>query len=540
MAVRKTKTGYQVQWYDADGRFRKQTFRGITREEAVREERKLLAARDRGEPMIDRRLAPTFATFAAGWVEEHRAGWKDSTREQYAHAIARWLTPAFGDVRVSDLTESQVRQLVAQLQDANLSPRRVNYVVLVLRMIVRAALRRRLLREDPLAGIRPLREPRAAVDPLSPEEIAAFLAACPPYWRPYFTVAFWTGARPGELFALKAGSIDWTRGIFRISAGRYRGAEGTPKTASSVRDVDMLPPVREALRTQLAQQAARRLAAGQGTPPPEQGYVFTTPSGRCLDINPLRERVWFPTLKRAGLRRRTMYQTRHSFASNALEAGEPPSWVAAMLGHATPEMLFQVYARFIPNRTRRDGAALLARMGRDTGHDATREEAPESGRRTPDLLPHDDRPAQEPLRLKGFRRGRCERGDLNPHGCLAHRILNPARLPVPPLSRAGGHSGKSLSAQGFRRGAVDGVSGRMVCRAPLCRAPYRAWATEGSDRGRRRASPLREVHLLPLQGVGLHVVASDVVPLEDGAIGVPRHGHGDHLGDARTDEVGHG
>src|SRR5437867_4580794 len=31
---------------------------------------------------------------------------------------------------------------------------------------------------------------------------------------------------------------------------------------------------------------------------------------------------------------------------------------------------------------------------------------------------------------------KCERGDLNPHGCLAHRILNPARLPVPPLSQS--------------------------------------------------------------------------------------------------------
>ena len=108
----------------------KQTFRGVTRDEAVREERKLLAARDRGEPMVDRRLAPTFTAFAARWVEEHRSGWKDSTREQYEHAIARWLTPAFGEVRVSDLSESRVCQLVAHLQDANLSPRRVNYVVL--------------------------------------------------------------------------------------------------------------------------------------------------------------------------------------------------------------------------------------------------------------------------------------------------------------------------------------------------------------------------------------------------------------------------
>jgi integrase len=52
----------------------------------------------------------------------------------------------------------------------------------------------------------------------------------------------------------------------------------------------------------------------------------------------------------------------HAFASNALAAGEAPSWVSTMLGHASPEMLFSVYARFIPNRTRRDGRALVSRM----------------------------------------------------------------------------------------------------------------------------------------------------------------------------------
>src|SRR5262245_8161982 len=62
--------------------------------------------------------------------------------------------------------------------------------------------------EDPLVAIRPLREQRADVDPFSPEEIAAFLAACPAAWRPYFTVAFWTGVRPGELAALKWGDVD--------------------------------------------------------------------------------------------------------------------------------------------------------------------------------------------------------------------------------------------------------------------------------------------------------------------------------------------
>ena len=75
--------------------------------------------------------------------------------------------------------------------------------------------------------------------------------------------------------------------------------------------------------------------------------------------------------QKAGLRRRIMYQTRHTFASNALAAGEAPWWVAAMLGHASPEMLFSAYARYIPNRTRRDGSALLSRMMERKNADAS-------------------------------------------------------------------------------------------------------------------------------------------------------------------------
>ncbi len=212
-----------------------------------------------------------------------------------------------------------------------------------------------------------LREPQTEIDPLSPEEIDAFLEACPAWWRPYFAVAFWTGARPNELAALKWGDVDGASARFRIRAGRYRGVESAPKTAGSVRDVDCLPPVLEALRAQKAQQAAVRLKAGQGVAEPGHDYVFTGPEGGLLNVNNLRDHAWYVTLKKAELRRRTMYQTRHTFASNALAAGEAPSWVAAQLGHTTPEMLFTVYARFIPNRTRRDGSALLARMTAEVG-----------------------------------------------------------------------------------------------------------------------------------------------------------------------------
>ena len=111
--------------------------------------------------------------------------------------------------------------------------------------------------------------------------MTAFLAACPTWWRPYFTVAFWTGARPNELAALRWGDVDGGRGVVRIRAGRYRGKEGPPKTASSVRDIDLAPPVVDALKAQKAQQAAERLKAGRGAPEPGQDYVFTGPESGC-------------------------------------------------------------------------------------------------------------------------------------------------------------------------------------------------------------------------------------------------------------------
>ncbi len=375
MAVKKTRTGYQVQWYDAEGRFRKRTYKGITREEALRCEREVRAARDRGERPPDVRHAPLFTPYAAGWIDEFRAAWKPSTLQQYQQVLKSQLVPALADVRLSGITESRVRQLLTRLQDASLSARRINLVLLVLKSIVRTAVRRRLLREDPTVAVRPLKEPRTEVDPLDPQEVDRFLAACPAWWRPYFTVAFYTGARPSELAALKWGDIDGGRETFRIRAGRYRGVESTPKTASSVRDVDLLPPVGAALKAQKAQQAAGRLTRGQGAPEPGQDYVFTGPHGGLLNPNFLRDRVWYRVLATAGLRRRTMYQTRHTFASNALAAGEAPSWVAAMLGHASPEMLFTVYARYIPNRTRRDGSALATRMAEVSDADSTRSAA---------------------------------------------------------------------------------------------------------------------------------------------------------------------
>jgi integrase len=218
MAIYKTTKGYTLRWYDVDGRERQRTYKGITRDEALKLERELLAARDRGERSIDERKAPLFKPFSEQWVEESRSGWKASTRQQYNQVLKSQLLPIFGELRVTQVTEPRVRQAITQWQDGGLSARRRNLVLLVLKMILKTARRRRWLREDPLVAVKMLREPQTEIDPLSPEEVDAFLVACPTWWRSYFAVAFWTGARPNELAALKWGD----------STGRAAASESAP------------------------------------------------------------------------------------------------------------------------------------------------------------------------------------------------------------------------------------------------------------------------------------------------------------------------
>ena len=66
-------------------------------------------------------------------------------------------------------------------------------------------------------------------------------------------------------------------------------------------------------------------------------------------------------MAKSGLPYRRPYETRHTFASWALAAGESPEWVARTLGHVNAAMIYKTYGRYIPNLTRRDGSAFERR-----------------------------------------------------------------------------------------------------------------------------------------------------------------------------------
>ena len=133
-------------------------------------------------------------------------------------------------------------------------------------------------------------------------------------------------------------------------------------------DIAMSQPVFDAL---MAQRAVTYRPGGDT-------FVFSNRMGEPFDVDNITNRVWYPLLRHLGLAKRRPYQTRHTFATLLLAAGENPEFVARQLGHANTMMLFKTYSRYVPNLTRRDGSAfdrlvtgaMVPAIGLELGSDA--------------------------------------------------------------------------------------------------------------------------------------------------------------------------
>ena len=91
-------------------------------------------------------------------------------------------------------------------------------------------------------------------------------------------------------------------------------------------------------------------------------YVFLNQYGRPLISDSVNFHVWKKGLKKAGLSERTLYQTRHTFATLMLDAGELPGWVQGMMGHESLQMIHDRYYSHIKNYQRDDGSAFMEKV----------------------------------------------------------------------------------------------------------------------------------------------------------------------------------
>ncbi len=208
---------------------------------------------------------------------------------------------------------------------------------------------------DPFWGVKIPAARKIRVNPFSFREWKLLMEHMLPWYRPYFEFAVQTGLRPSEQVAIKWAAIDDE--FIHIELSRVRNQEKSDmKTTESNRRIAIRPTMARILQEQL------NLTAHMESP-----YVFVNIAGRPILQDKLRE-TWERVMTKSGLPYRRMYETRHTFASWALAAGEAPEWVARTLGHVNTSMVYKTYGRYIPNLTRQDGSAFEQQFATEMAH----------------------------------------------------------------------------------------------------------------------------------------------------------------------------
>jgi len=291
-----------------------------------------------------------FKEFVPTWYEEMKVGWRDSYDQTVVKILNGRLMETFGEMEVSEITKADLLQFRARLgeeegrNDKKMSASHINRHMYLMRMILREAADRFDF-NTPFKGIKALRNNKPDINPFNLEEVNKIINNVDPWYRHYYIIRFLTGLRTGEIDGLKWKYIDFDSRLILIRESLVKNKQTYTKNDYSQRDIEMSSTVYEALKQQHKRTG-------------HLDYVFVNSRGDHVNYHNISRRVWHPLLERLGLKRRNPYQTRHTAATLWLGAGENPAWIARQMGHSTTEMLFRVYARYVPNLTRKDGSAM--------------------------------------------------------------------------------------------------------------------------------------------------------------------------------------
>lgn len=172
-------------------------------------------------------------------------------------------------------------------------------------------------------------EQRKEAKPFSLDEIERLVKNAKGELKSYLTIAFFTGARTGEILGLKQDDINLNENKANIKKSlSENNILGTTKNKSSNRIIDLLPIVKKEF----------------------EKLVYRNKGGFLFKKSRYVLRKEFKDLQNSlNMPFRKLYNTRHSFASLMISRGEESMWISkVMLGHSTLSTTFKYYAKYIP------------------------------------------------------------------------------------------------------------------------------------------------------------------------------------------------
>jgi integrase len=325
------------------------TVRG-RRADAERELARLISAVHDGTNVEPSRL--TLADYLRSWLGGPH-GLAGKTHERYAQLAEQQIIPHLGAMALQKLRPAHIADWHATLlkaggkDDRPLSSRTVGHAHRVLHRALERALTAELVHRNAAHAIRPPAVEQAEVEILKADQIGAVIAALEGHsLQPIAVLALSTGARRGELLALRWGDVDLDRGTVRVERSLEQTRAGLkfkpPKTKHGRRIIALPPIAVGGLQAHRRRQLELRLALGQGKPDADT-LVFSTVSSEPIPPNNL-SRDWRRFVLARKLPAVSFHALRHAHASALIASGIDPLTVSRRIGHANVSTTLNIYS----------------------------------------------------------------------------------------------------------------------------------------------------------------------------------------------------
>jgi integrase len=348
------------------------------RKEADKELRRRLTALDEGTHVDPSRM--TVNEWLTAWLAAVKPEVSPKTHERYGEIVRHFLIPELGTLLLQKLNPASIQSAYAKWategrrdgKSGGLSPRTRRHFHRILFAALNRAVEQELLAKNPAAAFKKRlpKVERKEITTLTTDEAAALLASIK-HTRMYWPVliALSTGARRGEVLALRWRNVDFDRGIVRIvesleqtrislrfKAPKNEKARAITLPAFAISELQRLKREQaDELRTLGIRQHADTLVCRRANPFNRDGQIDVDAA-----IPPRSCSHEFVRLVRGvkGIPRVSFHQLRHSHASALIQSGANLKVVQERLGHSSISVTVDIYGH-LAETAQQDAAARL-------------------------------------------------------------------------------------------------------------------------------------------------------------------------------------
>lgn len=264
----------------------------------------------------------TLAEFEERFLEGHilACNQKKSSEDSAKSILKKHLRPTFGKVRLDQIDDEAVLRLTGRMLKKNYSPKTINNVLSTLSMLLKTAVRFKVIREMPCT-ITMLRVPPSDFIYYEVDQYEDLVDAAKKLDDRIHVMVLLggdAGLRLSEILGLEWPDIDLMRGSLRVERGEVRGKVDSPKN-NRMRRVPLTIALQEALRKHRHLRGSRVLCHEDGT-----------------SLSPQTAKTWMQrATRRAGLEvSGKLHPLRHTFCSHLAMRGAPAKAIQELAGHA--------------------------------------------------------------------------------------------------------------------------------------------------------------------------------------------------------------